>query len=360
MRIRYLVGICLLVTGGGWAEPVSGETEYFAVFMEGKKVGYAIQRRAVAEGKVTTSEEVSITLSRLNVPVTIKMTETSIETTDGKPLGFKSVQDLGMMMMKVAGTVNEQGTVDVTVTTMGAEQKSKLEWPSGAMMAEGLRLMQVKKGLKEGLEYTTKIYSPGIMQALDAQIRIGGKQKVDLLGRVVALTEVVTTFTMPGAGEIVSTGYVDEDLRVQKMIMPVAGMQVEMIACAKEFALGENDVLEVFRKMFLPSPERLDNVRTAESITYYLRPTAEINNLIIPATDNQTVQPGEKGEVVVTVKPAAAPAGAKFPYKGSDKTALEAMKPTRFLQSDRKEIIELARGAVGNTKEAAEAVRRRE
>ncbi|MDH4239584.1 MAG: transglutaminase-like domain-containing protein [Phycisphaerae bacterium] len=339
-------------------EAASDETEYFAVFMEGKKVGHAIQTRVVDDEKVTTSEEASITISRADVPITINMTETSIETADGKPLGFKVAQDMSIMTMNVEGTLDANGIVNVTTESMGTEQKSTLEWPSGAVMAEGLRLLTLSKGLKEGSTYTVKIFSPGILQALEAQIQIGPKQNVDLLGRVVSLTEVTTTLNIPGAGEIVSKTYVDENLRTQKNVMPVAGLNVEMVACAKEFALGENDVLELVDKMFVRSPEPLRNLASVKSITYDLIPTGDASNLTIPSNDNQKSQRLSNGKVVVTIEPVAAPPGVRFPYSGSDQTILEATKPTRFLQSDRKEIIELARSAVGQTKDAAEAIKK--
>jgi hypothetical protein len=339
-------------------EATSDEIEYFAVFMEGKKVGHAIQTRVVEDEKVTTSEEASITISRADIPITMNMTETSIETTDGKPLGFKAVQDMSIMTMNVAGTVDEQGTVNVTTKSMGAEQKSTLEWPSGAVMAEGLRLLTLSKGLKEGTTYTAKIFSPGIQQALEAQIQIGSKQNVDLLGRVVSLTEVTTTLNIPGAGEIVSKTYVDENLRTQKSIMPVAGLHVEMVACAKEFALGENDVLELVDKMFVSSPEPLRNLGSVKSITYDLIPTGDASNLTIPSNDNQKAQQLNNGKVVVTIEPVSAPPGVRFPYSGSDNAILEATKPTRYLQSDHKEIIKLAGRAVGRTKDAAEAIKK--
>jgi len=357
MKVRYLFGLFLVLAATGWTRPALGETEYFAMFMEGKKVGHATQSRIVADGKVTTTEKVSITISRVDVPLTVNISETCIETTDGKPLGFEVVQDLSIMTMKVSGTVNKHGTVNMTVSSMGGEQKSTFEWPSGAVMAEGLRLMTLKKGLKQGLQYTAKVFSPGILQALDAQMRIGPKQNVDLLGRVVALTEVKTTYSMAGAGEVVSIGYVDDDLRLQKNITPLAGMQIEIVACAREFALGENDVFEVIDKLFLSSPRPLDDIGSAKSIVYHLSPTKE-TDLLIPSTDNQSVRPGKDGTVIVTVKPVAAPAGARFPYGGRNKTILEAMKPNRFLQSDHKQIIELARRAVGDTRDAAEAVRK--
>lgn len=358
MKVWHFLGVCLLLAATGAARPEVSETDYFAVFMEGKKVGYAIQSRVVADIKVRTTINMNVTVSRLGFPITVNTMETHIETIDGKPLGFELVQELSGIPMRVTGTVNEQGSIDITAASMGAEQKSTLDWPSGALMAEGLRLLQLKKGLKQGSTYTAKVFAPSMLQAVDARIQIGPKRNVDLLGRVVALREVTTAMTMPMVGEIVSTSYVDDELRMQKTVMPMMGMQIEMVACAKEFALGQNDVLELINKMFLPSPVPLEKVGSAKAIAYRLVPIGDANSPMIPSTDNQSVRLGKDGIIVVTVEPVAAPAGARFPYKGKDKAILEAMKPTRFLQSDDKRIIKLARRAIGRTKDAAEAAKR--
>ncbi len=351
MRSRRFSGVCLFLAVVLCGQ-VLGETEYLAVFMEGKKVGYALETREAAGGKVTSTEQVSITLTRAGFPVSVKMTETSIETADGKALGFESVQDMGIMVMRTVGVINKLGMVEVTANSMGTDQKSTFEWPVGAVMAEGARLFKLRKGLKEGSSYAFKLFSPALGGAIDTEIRIGPKRKVDLLGRVVVLTEVVS-----GAGQIVTTSYVNDDLRVLKSSVPMMGMSIEMVACTKEFALGDNDVLEIVDKMFLPSPVALD-VGAAESISYLLVPKIPGDRLVIPSGDNQEVREVANGGLIVTVKPAQPPEGARFPYKGGDKIVLEAMKPTRFVQSDRKEIIELARRAVGRTKDAAEAARR--
>jgi len=366
MKIKYALSVCsvfaviacLISTSSAGSKAVSDETEYLAVFMEGKKVGHAIGSRVVSGDKVTTTEQVSITISRGGISITIEMSETSIETTSGEPLGFETTQKLGAMVMKMAGQVDKQGNVSMTTTSMGTEQKSTIQWPQGAVMSEGLRLLTLKKGLKEGTQYSVKIFSPGVMQAVDTEISIGTEQNVDLLGRVVALREVKTTLVMPGAGEIVSTSYVDRDLRMQKNIMPIAGMQVEMVACAKEFALGQNDVLELIDRMFLKSPEQLNNLASAKSITYNLSPVKGASDFTIPSNDNQKAQQLGGGKMILKVEPVAAPAGVKFPYKGTDAAILEAMEPTRFLQSDNKQVIDLARRAVGRTKDAAEAARK--
>ena len=45
MKIRYIFVVCLVLAVAGLSKAGSEETEYFAVFMEGKKIGHAIQSR---------------------------------------------------------------------------------------------------------------------------------------------------------------------------------------------------------------------------------------------------------------------------------------------------------------------------
>jgi hypothetical protein len=349
------IGLCLFLTACTTAL-AEEETDYFAVFMQGKKVGYAVHNRAVQGGRVTTTEEVSITISRLGMPVTIKSTETSVETLAGKPLAFESVQNLGAMIMKVAGTIKGD-VVHLTTMSMGMEEKSTMPWPKGAVMAEGLRLKTLKEGLEPGAEYTVDLFPASVMQMIAVRVTVGQKTDVDLLGRVVRLTEVTTTMSLPMAGAVTSITYVDDEMRALKNTMPIAGMTVEMLACPKEFALGENDVLEFIDSMFVRSPEPIDNVSGISAITYTLRVNPG-TDLVIPSSDNQKAQRLADGRIVLTVEPVQAPAGGTLPYRGDDPKLREAIKPSRFLQSDRREIINLARKAVGDAKDAAEAARR--
>lgn len=335
----------------------SDEVDYFAVFVEGKKVGHAVQKRVVSNGQVTSSEEIKITINRMGTPLNIEIKETCIETMAGEPLRFSIMQKTGTVVKRMFGRVDRQKKVSVTTSSMGSAHKIKFQWPEEAVMTEGLRLLTLKKSLDEGTLYYAKIFTPEILQGVHAQIHIGPKQNIDLLGRVVNVTEITTTLNMPKTGEIVCTGFVDKDLRILKSIIPIAEIQVEMITCAKEFALGRNDTVELIEKMFLPSPEPLGNLNSIKSITYHLVRTID-TPLIVPSSDNQKVQQFKDGKMIVTVEPLVAPTGAEFPYKGQDKIILEATKPTRFLQSDHEQVIALARRAVGDTTDPAVAVRK--
>jgi transglutaminase-like putative cysteine protease len=163
--------------------------------------------------------------------------------------------------------------------------------------------------------------------------------------------------SLPGTGQMTSTSYVDKDLRALRNSIPIAGMQVEMIACSREYALGSNETLDLIDKMFVKSPEPIEDVHSAVAIAYTLNPGGDAD-LVIPSTDSQKARRMPDGRVVLVVRPVAAPADATFPYKGTDPALLEAIKPTRFLQSDRREIIELAREVVGRTRSTAEAIKR--
>ena len=339
-------------------DPDSDEQiEYFAVFMEGKKVGHAVHTRSVSEGKVKTSEAVSLTIKRMGIGLTINMSESSFETADGKPLSFEVNQELSAMVSTIEGVVDPNGTVFVTSKSMGTEQKSSMPWPEGAVMAEGLRLLTESKGAAEGLEYDVRIFNAASAGALDVKISFGPKKDIDLLGRVVSLREVTKTYEMPGAGQIRSTSYMDDDLRVLKDSIPLAGMNIEILACTKEFALGENDVLELINKMFVTSPTEITDLGSIESIRYHLKQKGpdSITAENFPSGDNQRAEGTAAGDIFLTVAPAKAQSGVTIPYDGSDELFLDALKPTSFLQCEDPTVVKLAKQAVGDTKDAAEA-----
>ena len=65
------------------------------------------------------------------------------------------------------------------------------DWPDGAVLLEGATLLWKAKGLKEGVAFRAKMFETSELKALDAAVTVGAKKDVDLLGRVVPLTEVV-------------------------------------------------------------------------------------------------------------------------------------------------------------------------
>src|SRR4030042_859281 len=120
MKTKLFSSFCLLVIfASGLLAAFEESKDYFALFMEGKKVGYAVYSRSEKDSKVTTTQDVVITISRGDVEMTVTMKETSLETNKGEPLSFESSQDLSLMKMVISGTVEPNGMMTVTASSAG-------------------------------------------------------------------------------------------------------------------------------------------------------------------------------------------------------------------------------------------------
>ncbi len=347
-----IIGLVIVLSQLSFAQTTN--TEYFAIFMEGKKVGHAIYSRIEEDGKVRTIQEMNLTINRLGIPITVKSIESTTETAEGKPLEFESMQDMSLMKTVITGKIDDNGMV---VISNPAGQKP-FEWPKDTLMPEGFRLVCMKKGLKAGTQYSAKVFAASLFRPIDTKVLVGEKQNVDLLGRVVPLTKIEIIQSVPSAGEVTTTSFVDDKLREKKTVIPMAGIKLELVACSKDFAMSANDVFDFFEKMLLKSPVKIENIAKLDSATYWLKPKKENDALPIPSTNNQKVGTDRFGDAVVTVSIVKMPEHATIPYKGNDEEILKALRPTRYLQSDNEKIIELAKKATGDTNDAAEAVRR--
>lgn len=355
MKLRLaLFGIVLFMCSS-IAIGTENKTEFFGVFIDGKKVGYSTHARKIFEGKVMTSEMMDITINRGGTIAEIRIEQSSVETIDGKPISFEAFQKVSDTEIAIKGILNTHGKVDVFVTTADSTKKSTINWPKDALMAEGLRLLKFKNGIAEGISFKALIFDPFSLQPREVKIYVGPTKTIDLLGRKVELIEIKTISKTP-SGVIPSTAYTDENLNIFKIILPIIGMRCEFVSCSRQYALGKNDIEDLLGKILIPSPVPLEGISSAKSITYELVPIGK-NKLAIPFSNNQTVRVKPDGSVIVTVQPNSAPTRKTFPYTGSEKIALKAMKTSMFLQSDKEEIINLARKVVGNTKDTIKAVR---
>ncbi len=342
----------------GPAKRAKAETEYMAILVGGQKLGYVANVRQVAAGKVTTTQRMVLTVKRMGMELKLEQSETSVETAGGAPLSFASSQDFGIMAQTTEGTV-EDGKAKVKVISGQQVREMEIAWPEGALLAEGLRILSISKGFSQGTTYSAKAFMPSMLKAFDANTTIGATKQVDLLGRVVALAEVTTVLDGP-TGRIESVGYVDDEGEVLKTVTVMMGMQMEMVACTKEFALMPVDSVDIFDKVLVASPVSLAPVGEVKSVAYRIEPTdgsaksaAKLKFLDSPS--QKVARDGNS--VVVTVRPVAV-AGGAMPYKGSDPAALKALKATAHLQSDAKEVVALARKAVAGATDAAGAARR--
>lgn len=331
------------------------ETTWYTVHMGENKSGHARHTRTVKEDKVVTELELSFSIARGATPLSVTIVQTSYETPEGEPLGYELENDMGLMAQTVEATI-EDGTL-TTVTTTGERRQTRTqEWPEGALLSEGLRLLALREGLEPGTEYTARTFEITSGEALDTEIRVNERKKLDLYGRVVMATELESTFATT-LGEITTTSYVSDDFRLLRSDTPMLGMSLRMTSCPKAVALAEVEPAELMDRICVACPEPDGDPHEAGAVVFRLRPT-EDRELKIPETDNQTVAKTAGGDLLITIRPSGAPRSAALPYDGEDEAAGAALKPSRYVESDDERVVALAREAVGDAGDAATAAYR--
>lgn len=356
---------CQLGTGGTIVLAAEEEPTYMAIFLDGKKVGHSIRTRKVTNGQVISTEEMTFTVYRGAQRTRLYTQETHLETLDGKPLGFEMIQDTGGGPQKRKGVIRPDGQMEVTLEIGGTQQTLSLVYPQGALMNEGLRLLQKQKGLAEGTEFDVVAFRPDMLEStggvLSMTVKGGPKKEIDLLGKKVQAYETSTLLRLPlPFGSQVQTirtvNYCDDNLEPLKILVPFGDKMLELITCEKDLALRPEDIFDFLSLMTVASPVPLPPAGTASAITYEISVLSP-EGITIPSDDNQIVETLGEKRLLLTVRPAVPPSDVPFPYTGTDPNILEALKPTEYLQCKDPKIMEMARIAVGSTTDAGKAAR---
>lgn len=341
------------------------EPTYMAIFLDGKKVGHSIRTRQTEKGQVRSTEEMTFTIYRGTQRTRLYTQETHLETADGKPLGFEMIQDTGGTLQKRSGVIRPDGQMEVTLEIGGIKKTLQLAYPQEALMNEGLRLLQKKKGLAEGVQFEAIVFRPDMLETtggiLSVTVQGGPKKEIDLLGKKVQAFETSTLLRISLPFEeqvqtIRTVNYCDENLEPLKILVPFGDKTLELITCEKELALRPEDLFDFLSLMTVPCPVSLPPPDMASAVSYEISILSP-NGFQIPSDDNQIVEPLDDKRLLLTVRPAVPPSDISLPYSGNDPNILEALKPTEYLQSNDPKILEMARAAVGNTTDAAKAAR---
>ena len=85
----------LVVTTAAASAQAETETTWMKVMIDGRKVGQVVGTRVVEGDRVTSTEAMELVIERAGVTMPMHTEETSIESTDGKPLGFRSLMTRG-------------------------------------------------------------------------------------------------------------------------------------------------------------------------------------------------------------------------------------------------------------------------
>ena len=331
-----LAALAFLWHPAGHAE---AETRWMKVLLDGRKVGQVQSIREVADGRVTSTERMTLVVDRAGVGLPVSTEERSIETLDGRPLGFVAKTSLSGLDSTVEGTLGDDGQLALVMRSGASEQRRSMPWPTGAVLAEGARLAELRHGLAEGTRYELLSFQPSTLSALPVRVEVGARERIRVDGLARRLARVDQVADLQGA-PLRMSAWVDADHVVQRATMPLMGMTFEMVACSEACATAPNQPTDILDRAMVAAPRALSPDERAAGLAYVLRIRGGDAAPVPSLAEQRAERDGARWRV--DVRPRDAARGAEDPPVADDTAA------TRWLNHDDPAVQALARRAAGD------------
>lgn len=361
MRVGRVLVALLLFVPLAWAQEVLEEEWVVMNLLVGGQTVRAghtqgSRIRHARPGGVVEIETIAksrLRLKRMGTGLEVSTDMQAFETPDGRPLRFSSRMMASSSPTITEGTI-ENGKLRLRTVTGGVEKETVTDWEPDCLLAEGARLLSMKKGFAEGTKYKFKMYQAEYGKADEIDIAIGARESKTVLGKERSLARVTTKSKLQPA--VVITSWTDEQGAAWVSEMSLAGLKFQFERTTKEEALKEApaEMPEVFFGTMPRSNLALPRPREVTSLTLRLeRPDGALADWT-PPEGTQTVLEREKGVVKLRIVSAPPKEPATLPVKGHE----VYLKPSPGVQCDDAEIVKSAREIVGDEKDALKAARK--
>jgi hypothetical protein len=341
-RVRRFL-FCLFLMLPAWpalAAPAHVDETWMSVLLEGHKIGAAHFSRTVDGDRVITMQSLQLKFERNGSPLKVENTETDVEDTRGTPLGFDTLTRISGNDSTVHGERLADGRFRVTRTVGGIAHAAIVDWPDGALLAEGQRLAERRAGFVPGTVLRFDAYDADSGEALHTLATVVGAERVELPDGMESLVHVRQVTRLP-VGETRNELWLDDDFHLRKMRLEVFGQPLEMLACSRACAEAPNQSGNLLDHAMARLPHALPPTQLDGALRYVMA-ASDDRPLHFAETDEQRVQREKDNRWIVVV--GALGARREAPPTAAD-TAANA-----WLQSGNAEVVALARKAAGDAR----------
>ena len=337
--MRHALLVLLFPSFAALAAPA--DDTWMSVLLDGRKIGAMHTTRTVEGDRVITTQAMDVQLDRAGTKVALATSETDTESRDGKPLAFESRTLISGSANVLRGSLRADGKFDVASEIGGVKQTRVIAWPQAALLAEGLRLANLRTGLDAGTHYREIAFQPESLDAVEIESSVGASENVDLPEGKRTLTKIEQIIHLPGAQTSTVT-WVDADLTVLKMAMPLMGYDLTMLACSKACAQAPNQSSDILTHAMMRAPAALSANELRQGVILKLSAANAGAPLQLADTDEQ-----QAATIVNGVELRITPLDTDARPGREDKPTAADSQPNDWLQSDAPEIRKLAREGVG-------------
>ncbi|HET6603402.1 MAG TPA: transglutaminase-like domain-containing protein [Xanthomonadaceae bacterium] len=345
-----ILAAALLCTAAALARGAEAGESWHSVHLQGRHVGYLHTERAANAAEVTTGHSMHVTIERNGQQLVVTSRERTVETPEGEPISFTTEIDAAGSHTRIEGRIDTAaGTLRVRTGSHDHDSEQTLPWPQGALLFEGLRLLEARAGLASGTRYQALAFDPASLSAMRVDGHVIGPERVDIHGRQETLTAVEQQLDLGGA-HMVSRSWLDADGEVRRMRMPLMGLTLETIACNRECATAPPLAADVFESTLVDSPRPLTRTELGSRLSYRVVVESGSGDAF-GQVPGQRVSGGDGGELLVQIDPVGGTGPEPTP---------RMLEPTRWLESDAPELVEMAAKAISGERDAARQMARLE
>ncbi len=346
MRIVFSILFALLPV---LAQAAPVDDVWMSVLLDGRKIGHMHTTRVIRDGSVITTQKMEVELDRVGVKVGLSTGETDAESAKGEPLAFTSRTAISGIASTVQGTRRSDGRFDVVSEVGGAKSTRVIDWPHGALLAEGQRLAELSAGLSPGTRFSQLAFQVDSLDAVAVDSTVGPRERLDLPdGGNAMLSRVDQIIHLPGASTR-SQSWVDAEGDVRKTTFALMGFDLTMLACSRTCATAPNQGTDILVHALAQSPAPISRQELRDGLILSVSARSSGDPLQFAQTGEQRVRTTAASGIELRIAPiGAAPANdSEAPPTPADS------QPNDWLQSNAPEIRKLAREGAGDAKTPA-------
>ncbi|MGA9332970.1 MAG: transglutaminase-like domain-containing protein [Rudaea sp.] len=320
---------------------------WMSVLLDGRKIGSMHIERKVQDDRVVTRQTMNVELDRAGFKVALGTSETDTETRTGQPLAFASRTSISGIASVVDGKRRPDGKFDVTSEVGGAKHTRTVDWPHDALLSEGLRLAEQRNGLVAGTHFSESAFQVESLDAVEIDSTVGKREHVELPDGARALTRIEQIIHLPGS-PTKSAVWVDADLNVHKLTLPLMGYELTMLACPQSCAQAPNQSADILNHALAQAPSALSHADLEHGIVITVSANDGGAAPQFAQTDEQRVTTiGSRVRLRIAPLTAGSKPGREAPPQPADSQAND------WLQSDSHIIRKLAENAAGDATTSA-------
>lgn len=306
-----------------WPAAAADYDRWYTVSMSGQRSGWMHASQQARDGQIVTGGEMSLSIKRDAIEISISISSHFTETSDGKPVSMRLERRLGNAAVVQEYTFHADG-IELVSREGEVESRSRMALPAGAWLTPAAAAQYAQQRLKAGadkivIRTVDAMSGPEIITSTRSDF---SKTTLDVLGQAMEVTRsTVVSSASPGVKMI---EYLDEQGVPVRSETSFGGLALTIDAAEKNTALARGEAPELMLDTFIRPDRPIKSPRTTKRAVY----TLAIRDGAMPGlpdTGTQTVRVVDAARTSVAVaarepRPAAAEDAENPAYLASSTT----------------------------------------